>query len=597
MANWVIVAKKADFDEIGREFGISPVLARLIRNRDIIEKVDIKKYLYGTIDDLYDPFLLKGMREAAAILADKIAAQAPLRVIGDYDVDGVCAAYILHKGLSSLDAAVDAVLPHRMKDGYGLNENLVSEAAAAGIDTIITCDNGISAVPQIALAKEKGLTVIVTDHHEAPFAAGEERAYQLPPADAIIDPKQPGCPYPDKQICGATVALKAVEALYGHLHKAMPEAMREEMRCLAGIATVCDVIPLRDENRLLVRYALANLKKCGNIGLKALIEANGLADKEIKNHHIGFIIGPCLNAAGRLESAELGLSLLRATDAPTAMTLAAEVKELNESRKALTEKGIAAAVALVEEQRKEGALDAVLVLYLADCHESIAGIIAGRIRERYHRPTFVLTDSEQGLKGSGRSIDAYNMHEELCKCAELFTNFGGHRQAAGLSMARENRERFRQCLNENASLTADDLVEQVQIDIALPFPYATKQLVEELDIMEPFGLGNRKPLFAQKEVSLLSGKVMGQPGNTAKYRVADSAGRQQEIIYFGAEKITAFDDFLRDNFSAAQVERLYRAGGDREGLAPMKIKLAYCPSINEYMGQRNVQLEMKHYGP
>jgi single-stranded-DNA-specific exonuclease len=535
------------------------------------------------------------MREAATILAEKIAAQAPLRVIGDYDVDGICAAYILQKGLSALGGQVDAVLPHRIKDGYGLNENLVIAAEAAGIDTIITCDNGISAVPQIALAKEKGMTVIVTDHHEVRFVAGEERAYQLPPADAIIDPKQPGCPYPDKRLCGATLALKAVEALFSHFAKAVPEALHMEMRCFAGIATVCDVAELMGENRILAKYALANLQKCENIGLRALIETIGLADKKITSYHIGFIIGPCLNAAGRLDSAELALAMLMAADTEAAMALAAKVKELNESRKELTQKGVAAAVALVEETEQKGELDTVLVLYLPNCHESLTGLIAGKICERYYRPTFVLTDAQQGLKGSGRSIEAYDMHEEMCKCAELCTHFGGHKEAAGLTMPADNRDRFRRALKENTSLTAADLTEKVQIDIALPFAYATLQLLQELDLLEPCGEGNEEPLFAQKEVSLLSGRMMGQNGNAARYRVSDADGGKYEVIYFGEENIKAFDDFLRENFSTAQVAGLYQAYGGQAGPAPMKIKLAYCPGINEYRGQRSVELKMKHY--
>ena len=608
MANWTLITKKADFAAIADEFGISPVTARLIRNRDVMGPEELRLYLHGGLADMHDPFLLRGMAEALPILAEKIEQAKTLRVIGDYDADGICAAAILLKGFRALGADVDTVIPHRMKDGYGLNDDMIQEAAAAGMDTIVTCDNGIAAVSAVRLAKEQGMSVIITDHHAIQDS--------LPPADATICPKQPDCPYPNKEICGAGVALKLIEALYHHMEKQLPEDMKKELYCLAAIATVCDVMELRGENRILVKYGLKHLGDCINPGISALLEVNGLSDKELSSYHLGYIIGPCLNATGRLDTAERALGLLMAGDYRTAINIAADLKSLNESRKEMTQKNVEAAIALVEKMFHADApemfhaaadgvdsrtaagrdhLDKVLVLYLPDCHESLAGIVAGRIRERFCRPCFILTPAEDGIKGSGRGMDAYHMFDEMCKVKDLFSKYGGHKLAAGLSMPKENMEKFRRLINENAQLSAEDFEEKIAIDIALPFKYATKQLCEELKLLEPFGKGNIKPLFAQKDVCLVSGRLMGKTGRAARYEVADDEGGRHELIYFG--DIAAFDLFLTEHYPKEQVEGLYLPqGAPSSGHNGITINLTYYPAINSYKGRESVQLVMQDYG-
>jgi len=656
MTKWYLTQKKADFDEIGRKFNISPILARLIRNRDIIEDEDIHKYLYGTIEEMYDSFLLKGMDETVKIIAEKINTQASIRIIGDYDVDGICATHILLKGFRELishssgnstipnqGAKVDTVIPHRMKDGFGLNESLILEAHEAGIDTIITCDNGISAINPVKTAKELGMTIIITDHHDVPkvekqgdgslascYWKQENRPPAFPPADAIVDPWLPECPYPYKNICGAMVALKVIEALFSYLKQTIPEALHEELRCFAAMATVCDVMELRDENRILVKYALKHIHKCQNIGLRALIEVCGIDAKKISIYHIGFIIGPCFNASGRLDTAERVLELLNTTDYQDAICIAGELKELNESRKEMTQKGVETAIKMVEEMFYKGekllhkceemfhtgekmfhegnetqleceellsrkpapTLDSVLVLYLPDCHESLAGIIAGRIRERYFRPTFILTDSEtQGeLKGSGRSIETYHMYDELCKCSELFIKFGGHKQAAGLSIPSENFEKFREALNKNTTLNEDDFIEKINIDIALPLSYVDAKLINEFYLLEPFGIANPKPVFAQRDVTFIHGRIMGKTGRAAKYNVVDSEGKRHEILHFG--DIDAFDKFLCNKFSPEQKEQLYKGYNND---SPIKISITYYPDMVTYRGVEDIRIVMKHY--
>ena len=586
-SNWFVAAKKADFDKIGQTFNVSPIIARLIRNRDIIGNEDIRKYLSATIDELYDPFLLKGMAEAVAILAEKIRVSASIRIIGDYDVDGICAAFILFKGLSALGGKADTVIPHRMKDGYGLNDNLILEAYEAEIDTVVTCDNGIAADAPIALAKEKGMTVIITDHHEAPEV--------LPPADAIVDPNQPDCPYPFKQICGGMVALKVIEALHTHLNTVLPEKLRKELRCMAAMATICDVMELRDENRILVKYGLSQMSECENKGLKALIEVNGIDSKKLTPYHIGFIIGPCINATGRLDTAERALSLLKATDYREAVLIANDLKNLNENRKEMTAKWVSEAIEMSEKmfhEDEKSMFHKVLVLYLPDCHESLAGIIAGRVRERFHRPTFILTDGEEEVKGSGRSIDAYHMYDEMCKLKDLFMKFGGHKQAAGLSMRPENIEKFRQAVNENADLNEDDFIEKINIDIAMPLSYITPQLIREFELLEPFGMANSKPLFAQKDIILLKGQLMGKTGRAAKYKVVDGEGQRFELLHFG--DIAAFDLFLCERFSKEQKEKLYQTYQNFEN-SPMKISITYYPDMVTYKGQESIRIVMQHY--
>lgn len=594
MARWMVAAKKADFNRIAEKYQISPVLARILRNRDIISDDEIERYLHGGIKDLYDPFLMKDMDKAAEIVLNKIREGKPIRIIGDYDVDGICSTHILLTGIRALGGRADTDIPHRIKDGYGLSESLIEAAASGGIDTIITCDNGIAAQPQIELAKKLGMTVVVTDHHEVPFEERDgERKYLLPEADAVVDPKQPECGYPFKQICGAVVALKLVQALFKsrkdlQADGEMYRSVMEELLVFGALATVCDVMELKDENRIIVKEGLARMNNTCNTGLRALLMVNGLEDKALSPYHAGFIIGPCINATGRLDTAKRALKLFEAEDFKEAVTIAGDLKSLNESRKQMTEEGVQKAAELVE---KKGIQDRVLVLYLPECHESLAGIIAGRIREKYGKPTFVLTKGEEGVKGSGRSIEAYHMYEEMSACKELFTRFGGHKMAAGLSLPdEESAELFRKRLNENCRLSDADFEEVVHIDVPMPLACADRNFIRELSLLEPFGVGNPKPLFARKGISLLSGRKIGKNKNVGKYQIADENINRYEMIYFG--DLEKFDVFLNERFGKKLTGLLY-AGGVRAG--EITISMAYYPDLNTYGGRESVQIVMQHY--
>lgn len=591
MAKWMVAAKKADFNKIAKEYGITPVLARIMRNRGICDDEDIRRFLKGTMSDLHDPFLLKGMEQAVSLIHLKIKEGKPIRIIGDYDVDGICATFILEQGLKILSGKTDRVIPHRIKDGYGLNDSLIENAKKDGIDTIITCDNGISAAQSIALAKKMGMTVIVTDHHDIPFEERDgEKQYILPSADVIIDPKQPDCSYPFKQICGAVVAYKLIQAL---LEKALEEQKRQsllrELLPFAALATVCDVMELLDENRIIVKYGLKAMNETENLGLKALLQVNGIDQKEITPDHAGFIIGPCLNATGRLDSADRALKLFEETKYKDAVVEAADMKSLNDSRKKMTEDGVKEAISKVEGSTFIN--DRVLVVYLPDCHESIAGIIAGKVKECFHKPVFVLTKAEEGIKGSGRSIETYSMYEEMTKCRELFTKYGGHKMAAGLSLAREEDiDIFRKKLNQNCRLTEEDMQEVVHIDVPMPLSYANKDFIRELSYLEPFGTGNPKPLFAQKNVSLLNGKILGKNKNVGKYVIADEEGRVYDMIYFG--DLNKLNDFLIQRCGKETVHSLYEK---RLSQREVVISMAYYPDINSFAGRETIQIVMKHY--
>lgn len=569
MERWFITMKKADFNAIGEKYHISPVLARLIRNRDIIGDDAIDFYLNGTIADLFDGMLMQDMDRAVEILAEKIREEKPIRVIGDYDIDGVNATYILQEGLSGLGADVDTDIPDRIKDGYGLNKMLIDRALDDGIDTVITCDNGIAASDEIAYAKENGLTVIVTDHHEVPYIEmGGEKEYLLPRADAVVDPHRADCAYPFKGLCGAAVAYKLVEALYNVMQRD-PEDVDYLMENVA-IATVGDVMDLNGENRIFVKQGLEMLKRTQNQGLKALIECTGIDVGRLNAYHIGFVLGPCINASGRLDTAKRALELLNARTRREAVMLAEDLKALNDSRKEMTERGVAEAVNLIETTSLKD--DRVLVVYLPDCHESIAGIIAGRIRERYYRPVFVLTRAEDGVKGSGRSIEAYDMFAQMCRCRALFTKFGGHKLAAGLSLEEDNVQRFRETINALCDLTEEDLQEKVSIDMQLPFPYITEELAGELELLEPFGKGNPKPLFAERNLRVISPHIFGKNRNVLKCRLEDMQGNQMEAVYFG------------------DVEKCLKAMEEKKIMS-----FTYYLSINEYMGRRNVQITIVNY--
>lgn len=597
---WFVTAKKADFAAIGEKFHISPVLARIIRNRDVITEEEVDYFLNGTLDRLHNPREMYDMEKGAAILAGKIEDGKPIRIIGDYDVDGICATYILKRGLSFLGAQVSTVIPHRVKDGYGLNGHLIEEAVEDGVDTILTCDNGIAAYREIALAKQYGMTVVVTDHHEVPYEMvssdfseenseedmrgdqGERVTKQeiLPPADAVIDPKQERCRYPYPGICGALVAYKLIQLLFEETglkklrSQISGEQMKEVQRELlefAAIATICDVMELLDENRIVVKYGLKYMENSRNMGLRTLIELCGLEGSKLTNYHVGFVIGPCMNATGRLDSAVRALELFETAEKREAVRLATDLKQMNESRKTMTERGVEEAVSRMEAGEFAG--DKVLVIYLRDCHESIAGIIAGRIREKYGKPVLIVTDGEDGLKGSGRSIEAYSMYEGLHNAEQLLSKYGGHKMAAGFSLPRENLHKLREKLNRDCSLKEEDFVQKIMIDVPMPVSYASMEFVEELSLLEPFGNGNPKPVFAQKNLEIRSCVVRGKNRNVAGFILRDENGYEVEGIFFG------------------EADKFVREVKEHSG----RINVIYYPDINEFRGKRTLQMVVTHY--
>lgn len=567
MEQWLVSMKKADFNKIAKQFNISPVTARLIRNRNYIDISDINKYLNGGLSDLYPASLMKDIERASEILLNKIKSNKTIRIIGDYDIDGIMSTYILLNGLSRLGADVDERIPERIRDGYGLNENLVKEAFDDGKDTIITCDNGIAAYNQVALAKSLGLTVIVTDHHEVPYNT-ETNEQIIPPADAVVDPKQRSCSYPFKELCGAAIAWKLISYLYTKEGLSIDET--NSFIEFVAIATIGDVCDLRDENRIIVKEGLNAIKHCSNYGLNALISLNKLNINNLNTYHIGFIIGPCLNASGRLETAQKALSLLNCDTDSKALSIASELISLNISRKSLTEQFTAEAINQIESSNLLN--DKVIVVYLPKCHESLAGIIAGRIKERYNKPSFVITDSEGLAKGSGRSIEEFSMFEEMTKCKELFTKFGGHPMAAGLSLKKENIDKFRSIINKNCSLTDEDLIPKLHIDMQMPINYITKELIYDIDKLKPFGKGNTKPIFVQKGLNVLHPKVVGSGKNAVKMQLSDGYGHFINAVYFGdAEN---FIQYVNSNKTISAV---------------------YYPDINEYKGYQSLQLTITSY--
>lgn len=570
MEKWFVMRKGAPFQEIAEKFHIHPILARLIRNREVIGDEAIDVYLNGTIADLHDGMLMKDMDKAIDILMEKIREDKKIRIIGDYDIDGINATYILQEGLRALGADVDTDIPDRMKDGYGLNKVLIDRAFDADVDTIITCDNGIAASEEIAYGKRLGMTIIVTDHHEVPYEEiDEEKHYILPPADAVVDPKREDCEYPFKELCGAGVAYKLVEAMFEALGKDVEDV--DYLMENVAIATVGDVMDLVGENRIFVKQGLEMLKRTQNLGLKALIECTGVDVEHLSAYHIGFIIGPCLNASGRLDTAKRALELLCARTRKEADVLAGDLKALNDNRKDMTAIAVENAITQIEETDLKN--DKVLVVYLPDCHESLAGIVAGRIRERYYKPTLILTKAESGLKGSGRSIETYHMYEGLNKCKHLLTKFGGHKLAAGLSLEEENLEILRLTLNQSANLTEDDLIPRISIDMQLPFRYANEALVEQLELLEPFGKGNSKPVFVEKDIEILNTRILGKNRNVLKMQVRDPEGTVMDAMYFGDIQM-----FL---------EHYEKKCG--------KAAFTYYPSVNEYQGRKSMQIIIQNY--
>ncbi len=582
---WMVQTKRADFSGLAMRLGVSPVAVRVMRNRGLTEEAEMRKYLYGTLDDLYDPRLMKGMEQAAELIARKLKEGKHVRIIGDYDIDGVCSTYILLKGFQRAakelsqrcsleagrysvekenDAQIDYEIPDRIKDGYGINESIIRQASADGVDTLVTCDNGIAALREISIAKQLGMTVVVTDHHEVPV---DEYGQILPPADAVVDPKQDGETYPFHEICGAVVAWKLIRVLYEKL--GIPESEWTDLLEFAAIATVGDVMKLQDENRLIVKYGLKKIGSTKNTGLRKLIEKNNLDIENLSAYHIGFVIGPCLNAGGRLKSAKVALRMLLAEDPERAGEMADELKELNDMRKDMTAKGEAEAIEQVEKQYMD---DKVLVVFLPECHESLAGIIAGRLREHFHKPSFVLTRGETTAKGSGRSIEQYHMYQGLCKVSDLLVKFGGHPMAAGLSLEEKDIDEFRRRLNADAELTEEDFVPKIWIDVPMPFEYVNEKIVRELKDLEPFGQGNEKPLFAQKSLVIRNARVLGKNRNVVKLNLVTETGQPVDGLLFADG-----DRFLEE-----------QAGRNM-------IDMIYYPDVNEYNGTRTLQAVIRNY--
>lgn len=563
---WMLQTKRADFNGLAMRLGVSPVAVRIMRNRGLLDEREMRKYLYGTLDDLYDPRQMKGMETAAGIIEKKLIEGKKIRIIGDYDIDGVCSTYILLKGFhrAAGNGQIDYEIPDRIRDGYGINESIIRQAAEDGIDTLVTCDNGIAALKEISIAKQLGMTVVVTDHHEVPVDAYGQI---LPPADAVVDPKQDGETYPYHEICGAVVAWKLINVIYEDLGISEHEWM--ELLEFAAIATVGDVMKLQDENRLIVKYGLKKIGSTKNTGLRMLVEKNNLDINNLSAYHIGFVIGPCLNAGGRLKSAKVALRMLLEQDPDRVSGLADELKELNDVRKDMTAKGETEAIEQVERFYMS---DKVLVVFLPECHESLAGIIAGRLREHFHKPSFVLTRGEQSAKGSGRSIEAYHMYQGLCEVSDLLVKFGGHPMAAGLSIEESDIDEFRRRLNENAKLTEDDFVPQIWIDVPMPFEYVNEKIVDELKGLEPFGQGNEKPLFAQKSLTIRNVRVLGKNRNVVKMNLVTNTGHPFDGLLF--------------------------ADGDRfleEQTGQNTIDMIYYPDVNEYNGTRTLQAIIKNY--
>lgn len=579
---WYLQTKKADFEKISQKFNISPITARLIRNRDVVGDENIEKYLNGSIEQLNSPWLMKDMDRAVDILKIKISHESKIRIICDYDVDGICSGFILNHSLQELGAVVDVVVPHRIEDGYGINERLIRQAYDDGVDTILTCDNGIAAISQVEYAKSLGMTVIVTDHHEIVFEEKDgEKHYILPKADAVINHKQKDCDYPFKELCGAMVAYQVVSALFESMGRG--QNFVRALLPYAAMATVCDVVELQGENRIVVKAGMEALKANGDIGINALIEACNLNKKNIDAYHFGFVLGPCLNASGRLDTAKKAMELLACTDKEQARELAGKLRKLNEERKEMTEKGTEEAIKIADE-----CSDSVLVIYLKNCHESIAGIIAGRVREKFHKPVLVLTDALDGVKGSGRSIEEYDMYEELSKVKELFTKFGGHKMAAGVSLPKENIEILKKRLNENCNLTEDDLYLKVWIDMQLPLEYVTMNMIEELNLIGPYGKGNEKPLFAEKNLNVDKIKILGKSGNVLRLTIENSNHYKMTAMLFG--RVMDFMAFLKEKFGQSEIDKALK--GEKNQIEIMAV---YYPKVNEYNGNSQIQIVIERF--
>lgn len=585
MEKWIEIRKGGNFMEMAKKYGIDPLIARIIRNRDIIDEKEITEYLYGGKEALHNPHLLKDVDKAAGIIAEGIAEKKAMRIIGDYDIDGVNATYILLDGIRRCGGNVDAAIPDRMKDGYGINEHLIEQALSDGKELLITCDNGIAAINEINFAKEKGMTVVVTDHHEIPYHNTEQgKEFLRSNADAIVNPKQADCPYPCKGICGAVVAWKLVQVLYERMDIPVEEA--DIFIENAGFATVGDVMDLTGENRILVKLGLKALEHTKNPGMKALIAKNKLSDKPLSAYHIGFVLGPCINASGRLDTAKRSLELLLERDEVKASALAGELVELNESRKYMTQQETQKALEQIEKEGREK--DKVLVVYLPECHESLAGIIAGRIREAYQRPVFVLTRGEEGVKGSGRSIEAYSMFDKMTEVAELFTKYGGHPMAAGLSMREEDIDKLREQINQKAELSEEDMAEVVRLDAVLPMSYFTVDTIRQLSVLEPCGKSNTKPVFADRNIKITRAGIVGVNRNVLKLHLLDSKGNPVAGVYFG--EVEKFLTFLSEKFGSEEVDAAMHGKENS-----IQFAAVYEPAVDTYSGRESVQAIIRRF--
>ena len=569
MQKWRVYSKKADFDAIGSRFNIDPVTARIIRNRDVTDMENVDMYLNGTLDRLHDPMMMKDMDKAVSVIASSIRDNKHIRIIGDYDIDGICSIYILFKGLKICGADVDYEVPDRITDGYGINENLIKQAYEAGVEVIITCDNGIAAASQIDYANELGMTVVITDHHDVPYEETDNgRRYIIPKAAAVVDPKQNDCGYPFKMLCGAGIAYKFIDCMVKEFKTG--DSVMPELLQFAAIATVGDIVDLLDENRIIVKEGLKLIANTENYGLNALMAVTGVSRESINAYHIGFVLGPCLNASGRLDSAKRALKMLVTDDRAEAERHAGELKDLNEERKKLTSEAVDKAVDMVENSSLKD--DRVLVIFLPDCHESIAGIVAGRIREKYYKPVIVLTRGEQEAKGSARSIESYNMFEKLSECKDLFTRFGGHPMAAGLSLPEENIPEFRRRINEHCNLSEEDLTETVWIDVPMPLEYINEKLILELDELEPFGKANPKPVFADKNISIRNIRAIGKDKQYTRMTIAKDSGMVIDAVGF---------------FPCTELETVYNKNG--------RISCTYYPEINEFRDKKQIQVCVTGY--
>ncbi len=582
---WYVYNKKADFYGLGAKLGVDPVIIRLMRNRDIIGEEAMQEYLDGGIEKLHDPHKLKDVEILTEILTEKFKENKSIRIIGDYDIDGVMSSYILMEGLSKFSDKISVQIPNRMTDGYGLNVNLINEAYEDGVDTIITCDNGIAAIDEIAHAKELGMTVLVTDHHEIPCVIenGVKR-YLKSEADAIVNPHQIDCPYPYKNLCGAAVAWKVICVLYEKMGRPINDAM--DLIENAGFATVGDVMDLTGENRILVKEALKRIRHTKNIGMQALISSCKIDKDKLDAYHFGFVLGPCINASGRLDTAKKSLSLFLEKNPLKAAEIASELVALNEERKELTRKGVEEAIEIASSDEYKN--DDVLVLFLPDVSESIAGIVAGRIREKFYKPVFVLTRGEECIKGSGRSIEGYSMFDEMNKCRDMFLKFGGHPLAAGLSMEESKVEPFRKKINELSALTEEQLKEKIHIDLRLPVEYVSMDLIKQLNVLSPFGKANTKPIFVDKDLKVQKMSILGKNKNVLRLNLISEKGKRITAIYFG--DIDDFREYYGEKYGYNEVESALMGKNNK-----ILISMVYYPAINAYNGNESIQFQIQYY--